>query len=224
MDKAIFEKELQALLLQLKSDQRNLIWIDIEAEKSYLIPHLTAHGFMFHTCETDNILLVKRLNKEAIIPTAANHTLGVGVVVINENNELLVIKERVSKGTYKLPGGHIDDGELISKAVAREVLEETGVEVIFDSIISLGHFFPHQFNQSNLYILCVAKPLSYEICIKDTKEIEDAKWVDVNEYLADENVLEYNQVIVQSALKTKGFQPFDLESFKHIPKNYELFS
>jgi 8-oxo-dGTP diphosphatase len=124
------------------------------------------------------------------IPTAANHTLGVGVVVINENNQLLVIKERISTVGYKLPGGHIDDGEMISTAATREVLEETGIEVEFESIISLGHFYPHQFHKSNLYILCKAKPISHEINIQDTDEIEDAKWVDVDEYLVDENVLD----------------------------------
>ena len=34
--------------------------------------------------------LVKRLKENAIIPTASNHTLGVGAVVINEKNELLI--------------------------------------------------------------------------------------------------------------------------------------
>ena len=218
-----FVKSLDELMIYLTKVQRNLIWIDINIDKSYLIPYLTMHNFVFHTCQEKSILLVKKVKKEAIIPTASNHTLGVGVVVLNEYNELLVIKERISTTTYKLPGGHIDDGEMISQAVAREVLEETGVEVVFESIVSLGHFFPHQFNKSNLYIICLAKPISYDINIQDTNEIEDAKWMDVDEYLQDDTVLEYNKVLVNSALDIKGFKSFDLESFKHIPKRYELF-
>ena len=163
------------------------------------------------------------MKTDAIIPTAANHTLGVGVVVINENNELLVIKERISTIGYKMPGGHIDDKEMITKAATREVFEETGVKVEFDSIISLGHFYPHQFHKSNLYILCLAKPLSYEINIQDTNEIEDAKWVDVQEYLDDEDVIEYSKAIVKAALKQKGLIKANQETLTHIKRDFELF-
>ncbi|PHO10687.1 DNA mismatch repair protein MutT [Malaciobacter canalis] len=218
-----FEKNLLHLINYCLKKQRRLIWITIDITKSSFIPIAVKHGFEFHTCEHNYVFMVKQLVKDAIIPTAVNHTLGVGVVVINENEELLVIKEKISKIGYKLPGGHIDNGELISSAVARETYEETGIKVEFESIISLGHFYPHQFEQSNLYILCSAKALSYNININDTDEIEDAKWINVYEYLCDENVLEYNKVIISAALNKNGFISKNLESFKNIPKDYELF-
>lgn len=222
-NKEEFEENLQALIAQVTKEQRNLLWIYLDIEHSYLIPYLSMHGFTFHTCQTKRLLMVKKIAKNPIIPTACNHTLGVGVVVINDANEVLVIQERVSKTTYKLPGGHIDDKEMISTAVAREVLEETGVEVEFESIISLGHFYPHQFDKSNLYIICKAKPLSMDIHITDTAEVIDAKWIDVDEYLSDESVLEYNKELISLALHTDGLKSFDLESLKKIPKTYELF-
>ncbi|WP_258238877.1 NUDIX domain-containing protein [Arcobacter sp. CECT 8985] len=218
-----FEKNLINLISVLKNKKRRLIWITIDINKSHLIPIAVKHNFEFHTCEKDYVFMVKRLVDDAIIPTAVNHTLGVGVVVINDDNEILVIKERVSRLGYKLPGGHIDNGELISNAAARETFEETGVKVEFDSIISIGHFYPHQFDQSNLYVLCSAKPLSYEINIKDIAEIEDAKWVNVFEFLEDETVFEYNKVIINAALSKKGFYSQKLEAFKNIKKDYELF-
>lgn len=73
-----------------------------------------------------------------------------------------------------------------------------------------------------MYILCLAKPLTYEINIFDTDEIIDAKWVDVNEYLNDENVLTYSKAIVSAALKSKGFK-IDNEPLNHIKKELELF-
>ncbi|AXH15901.1 DNA mismatch repair protein MutT [Malaciobacter mytili LMG 24559] len=222
-DKQSFDKNLEKLLFISKQKNRRLVWITIDINKSEFIPIAVKYSFEFHTCENDYVFMVKKLVENAIIPTAANHTLGVGVVVINDNEELLVIKERISKAGYKLPGGHIDNGELISAAAVRETFEETGIEVQFESIISLGHFYPHQFSQSNLYVLCKAKPLSYEIKIKDTYEIQDAKWVNVYEYLEDENVLEYNKVIVSYVLNSKGLYLKDLESFKNIPKSYELY-
>lgn len=217
-----FELNLDFLIEELLY-KRNLIWIYIDIEKSHFISTATKRGFFFHSCSENYVLLVKRLKENAIIPTAANHTLGVGAVVLNEKKELLVIKEKVSTLGYKLPGGHVDDTELISLAMQREVYEETGVEVKFESIVSLGHFYPHQFHKSNLYIICLAKPLSHEINIKDTQEIIDAKWIDVEEYLSDESVLPYSKLLVHAGLNRKGLVLDNLEVLSHIKKDIELF-
>jgi len=217
-----FEVNLDYLIDETK-DRRNLIWIYIDIKNSDFIPVATSKGFFFHSCDEDYILVVKRLIPNAIIPTAANHTLGVGAVVINENNEILVIKERVSTLGYKLPGGHIDNGEMISTALVREVKEETGIEVEFESILSLGHFFPHQFHKSNLYVVCLANAKNFEINIEDTHEIVDAKWMDVNEYINDDNVLPYSKAIVLTALEHRGFKLASHHTLNHIKKNFELF-
>lgn len=210
-------------LIENTQDRRNLIWIYIDIEKSDFIPIATKKGFFFHSCDEDYVLVVKRLKHNAIIPTAANHTLGVGAVVINDKNEILVIKEKISNLGYKLPGGHIDNCEMISTALEREVLEETGVLVQFESIISLGHFYPHQFHKSNLYVLCIAKPKTLEINIQDTQEILDAKWIDVNKYLEDDEVLAYSKAVVIASLEYKGFIKANQEVLCHIKKDFELF-
>ena len=203
--------------------KRFLIWIYIDIKKSDFISIATKKGFTFHSCAEEYVLLVKRLKENAIIPTASNHTLGVGAVVINDKNELLVIKERISTAGYKIPGGHIDDAEMITTALQREVLEETGIIVEFESIISLGHFYPHQFHKSNLYVICTANPKTFEINIQDIEEIIDAKWVDVNTYLSDEKVLDYSKAIIVAALENKGFERINQEVLAHIKKDFELF-
>lgn len=210
-------------LIEETIEKRNLIWIYIDIKKSDFIPIATKRGFYFHSCDEDYILVVKRLKENAIVPTAANHTLGVGAVVINDNNELLVIKEKISNIGFKLPGGHIDNGEMISTACVREVMEETGIDVEFESIISLGHFYPHQFHKSNLYVLCLAKPLSFEINIQDTQEIVDAKWVKIEEYLEDETVLAYSKAVVMAALEYQGFKLANHQTLCHIKRDFELF-
>ena len=217
-----FETNLDFLIKNVKN-RRFLIWIYIDIKKSDFIPVATKKGFIFHSCDEEYILVVKRLRENSVIPTASNHTLGVGAIVINDKNELLVIKERVSNIGYKLPGGHIDDAEMITTALEREVLEETGIIVEFESIISLGHFYPHQFHKSNLYILCTAIPKSSEINIQDCHEVIDAKWIDVNEYLNDEEVLDYSKAIVIAAIKSKGFSRANQETLCHIKKDFELF-
>ena len=125
--------------------------------------------------------------------------------MVTESDKLLVIKDRIWQ-TYKLPGGYIDDRENISGALAREVREETGVEVVFESIVSLGHFTPGQFNESNLYVVCRARPLGTTISIIDSGEIIEARWMRIDEYLSHDEVLPYNKKIVRSALSGEGLK------------------
>jgi len=50
-------------------------------------------------------------------------------LVFNENRQILMIKHK-EQGKWLPPGGHVDENELPCQAVVREVLEETGVEVL----------------------------------------------------------------------------------------------
>ena len=68
---------------------------------------------------------------------ARNQFLVVGLV-FNESGQILMIKHR-KKGKWLPPGGHVDENELPCIAVAREVLEETGVSVqVLSSVSELG--------------------------------------------------------------------------------------
>ena len=215
-----FELELKTIIKNLKN--KKLLWIKVPITKSNLIPLLTKYEFVFHHCNEDDITLLKRLSENPIIPTAKNHTLGVGVVVINDNNELLVIKDRLGK-KYKLPGGYIDDDENISTAAVREVKEETGIDVDFTSIIALGHFKPHQFNESNVYIGCLAEAKSSKINIIDDYEIIEARWIDLDEFLNHDEVLLFNKKIVITAIKKDGLKFEHINMFKNRNIDYELF-
>jgi len=218
---AEFETALLSLLPTLQN--KKLLWVTLTLSRSELIPVLARHGFLFHHCNAQDVTMVKQLLEGATIPTAVNHTLGVGAVVLDGDN-LLIIKDRIHQ-TYKLPGGFIDDGEHISQAVVREVFEETGVEVAFESVVSLGHFTPAQFGESNLYVIALATPLTTRIEIQDSHEILEARWINVYEYLGREDVLPYNKAIVTNALsRIKGLQ-IDNEIELHVRTQvrYELF-
>ena len=56
-----------------------------------------------------------------------NHFTATGLV-FNENGQILMVLHKKS-GKWFPPGGHVDENELPCTAVAREVLEETGIKV-----------------------------------------------------------------------------------------------
>ncbi len=214
-----FEKEIINILENIQN--KKLLWIKVPIEKSNIIPLLTNNDFIFHHCNEKNITMLKRLIDHPIVPTAINHTLGVGAVVIKDN-KLLVIKDRIWK-KYKLPGGYIDNKENIAQALQREVFEETGIEIRLDSIVSLGHMYPSQFEQSNLYIVCSAKALSTEINIIDTSEIIEAKWMDLDEYFNCEDIHIYNKDIVKTAIKDKGLKLETHNYFTNVDNQHEYY-
>ncbi len=64
--------------------------------------------------------------------------VGVGAVVIDGTRVLLVRRgQEPLKGEWSLPGGALELGETLQQGVVREVLEETGLEVVPGSIVEV---------------------------------------------------------------------------------------
>jgi 8-oxo-dGTP diphosphatase len=200
-----FYKEIIQLIESIKD--KKLLWVKIPIGKSDFIPILTNLDFEFHHCNEKSLMLVKRLIQSSLIPTAKNYTVGVGAIV-RDGDKLLVIKDKFSNG-YKLPGGHIDNNESIKDALKREVYEETGIKVEFESIVNLGHFTKGQFEESNLYVVCSAKAITKEITIYDSSEIIEAKWIDVEVFLNLKDTNNYNKSVVKATIENKDIKLAD---------------
>ena len=215
-------EELEECLVKIISTHgnKNLIWITLPIGRSNYIPVFTNYDFNFYDCSEKSITLLKKLTHNPTTPTATNHTIGVGAFIRNEN-DILVIKDSIYK-TYKLPGGYIDNKENISQALKREVIEETGINIEMESIVSIGHFSPGQFNESNIYIVCKAKPLSTLINIADSQEIIEARWINIDKYMNSEDIHPYNKKIVTAAIQNRGIK-LEANDFFSTPKSQHEF-
>jgi len=225
-DLNVFKQVLKASLLQWKEDGLKVVWFKLNNDQASYLPALYTCGFENHHCDNNSIMLTIKLQQDALVPDYANHTIGIGGLVINQNSEVLTVREqghiKSHPHNWKFPGGMIDPYEHIEDAVKREVFEETGVETEFVSFIGFRHHHAGQFQTSNIYGICRLNPLSHEIKIQES-EIYDAKWCAIDEYLNDEKIGQYNKFILRSALKFPGLKSINLPGYMNTQDDYEVF-
>ena len=60
-------------------------------------------------------------------------------VVVEQDDKVLMVRRLVQPGLglWSLPGGYVDRGEVVERAAAREVLEETGLHVDITGLVGL---------------------------------------------------------------------------------------
>ena len=218
----VFSPQLNALLSHAKQHNKAIIWLTLPLDLAHLIAIATTRGFTFHNCLPTEVTLIFKSKPQDFVPFMPTHSLGAGGLVQNSLGEILVIRERGAK-TYKLPGGHIELGETIEDAVIREVLEETGIQTSFETVLGMASTHPYRFGKSNIYIVCKLVPISTQIDIQDTHEIDDAKWELPQDYLADNNNSVFNKYLIKSLLNATGLSKSSLDLSQFSKLKHEVF-
>jgi 8-oxo-dGTP pyrophosphatase MutT (NUDIX family) len=207
------------------ADEFKLVWLEAPLTHAELMPVAVQMGFFPHHATEEYVMLVKRLQANAFIPPYATHYIGIGGVVLNEKQELLVVVEKYHKMSrpnfYKLPGGALQAGEHLADAAIREVYEETGVETKFDGLVCLRHWHGYRYGKSDIYFVARLVPISQEIK-QDHEEIAECRWMPVEEYLGHQTVHAFNKTIVRAALQSQGLQTTWIEGYDD-PKAREFF-
>lgn len=73
--------------------------------------------------------------------------VSVGAYILNENNELLLMKrnKEPEKGKWSIPGGKVNFFEAFEDAIKREVKEEIDVEIKIEKMLALAsHIIPEE--------------------------------------------------------------------------------
>jgi ADP-ribose pyrophosphatase YjhB (NUDIX family) len=166
------------------------------------------------------------------IPSYAFTNIGVGGVVIDDNDRVLVVKEKhfIAKQMWKFPGGYALQGEELGETAVREVREETGISCQFKSIIAFRHFHKFAFGCSDLYIVCHLKPLkdsnesqesqtSSELQIKKCEhEIAECQWIPIEELKPQ--LSQFNLFVIEKFLSNrKNNVNIGLDNIEAIIKN-----
>ncbi|NNG14053.1 MAG: 8-oxo-dGTP diphosphatase MutT, partial [Gammaproteobacteria bacterium] len=135
-------------------------------------------------------------------------------VVVNSDNEVLIAKRAVDAhqgGLWEFPGGKVEAGESVEQALARELLEETGIRVEYARpLIRVHHDYA---DKSVLLDVWRVEAFSGEA---HGREGQPVKWVRP-EQLADYAFPEANLPIIRAASLPDRYlitpEPDELEVF-----------
>ncbi|KAL7640272.1 UNVERIFIED_CONTAM: hypothetical protein RMT77_009686 [Armadillidium vulgare] len=201
-----FSSILEDSISVWKEKKVRAVWMNVYLEHSFWIPVLVKNGFNYHHAKPNYVTMVKWLPKDEPyqIPSFAHNTLGVGGFVVNEADELLVVRERFqSFPHWKLPGGYVEVDENLSDAAIREVKEETGVDAVFESLLAFRHMHKTNFGCSDLYFIVILKPVSHDITMCK-RELADCKWMKLTDYVDHQEVHETNKFFARCYLEGKA--------------------
>jgi len=132
--------------------------------------------------------------------TAPPPEVAVGAVALLDDAVLLVRRGRgPAAGEWSVPGGRVERGETVHMAVVREVLEETGLEVVVDRFLGwveriddAYHFVILDFAVTVLdaSVAAVAGDDAAEVAWVPLDEVSELRLVDgLYEFLREVNVL-----------------------------------
>lgn len=197
---AEFESQLAMSLDKWKSEGARSIQIFFRPPKCHLMNTASSHGFYFHHAhqKANYVLMCLWLDASTPdrLPAYADHFVGVGGIMLNNQGEVLMIQERRSvKKLWKFPGGFVEQGETVKQGVEREVAEETGIKGQFEGILAMREQLDYKYGAADFYIVCILKApenaKDQEVDIQDTQEVSTAKWIPLSKITTNEDGSEY---------------------------------
>lgn len=140
--------------------------------------------------------------------------VGVAAYLMKEGRLLMLLRKGAhGAGSWSVPGGHVEMGELPEQTVIREVMEEAGIEVKEPKFVGFTNdCFPEEGKQYITLIYAV-EYVKGEAKLIEPEKAAEIRWVDkipANVFTPLRNMLDGKGVAVQesflSMLKKKAIQ------------------
>ena len=135
-------------------------------------PLFSGHIIKVHL---DTVLLP---NGKTAMREVVNHPGGVGILAMDEKNNVLTVKQYryvYGQTLLEIPAGKLEPGEDPYAAAMRELREETGATA--DKLVSLGEIYPTPGFCSEIIRLYLARNLTFGEMAPDEDEFLDVQYV-----------------------------------------------
>ena len=128
--------------------------------------------------------------------------VGVGAIVLDDDRVLLIKRgHEPLKGQWSIPGGGVELGETLAVAIAREVREETGVDVEVGPMVEvldrIGHDAGGQVQYHYVLVDFLCRPSGGVVCC--ASDADAAEWVSLDR-LAQYGVAELTIGVIHKAV------------------------
>jgi ADP-ribose pyrophosphatase YjhB (NUDIX family) len=225
VDSSDFSAALYRTIEHLKAKKKHAVYLRIDMLHSHYIPVASTFGFRFHHAEGDVATLLMWLPEklECKVPPFGTHHCGVGGAVVR-GDDVLVVRERGKMNNWKLPGGYSNLGEDISTAAEREVWEETGLDVKFDSVLCFRNQRDVQFGRNDIYVICrMYLENESKAIIEIDEEIDDAMWMPLLEFKEQNRNHMLDKVVELLIARHPGMQETEIPSTVPWRQDYKLY-
>lgn len=117
--------------------------------------------------------------------------VGVGVLIINNRNQLLLGKRKNAHGdsTWAPAGGHLEFGESFESCAKRETYEETGLTIEAPTLVGVTNDF---FHDQDLHYVSVFLYASHKVgdhpIVKEPDKIECWRWFGLDDLPPDDSL------------------------------------
>jgi 8-oxo-dGTP diphosphatase len=131
--------------------------------------------------------------------------ISVSALITNESGEVLLLRTHWRSDTWEMPGGNVELGEPLDKAISREFLEETGI-----AIEPIGITGVYMNTTKQVLTICFrAQYISGEIEIQED-EILEARYIKIDESNISEYITRPQQRSrLLDAMHAKSYVPFE---------------
>lgn len=104
-----------------------------------------------------------------------------GGFILNDKNQLFLMKSHKWNGRYIPPGGHVEVGETLEEALIREVKEETNMDITDIKLIKYFEFInKDQFHTKRHFIFFNFSARATTTDVRLNDEAEEYVWVDLD--------------------------------------------
>lgn len=148
-----------------------------------------------------------------------------GVIISRENGEIFLMRNKKWKGVWTIPGGHVEFGEKMAETVAREVKEETDMDISDIEFIGADEaIFPKEFHEKKHFIFLdfSAKFAGGEA--KKTDENDNFEWVLPEKAIKDYKLPSYTKKFIERYIESKKADDDYEDLYKRALADYQNLS